>query len=326
MCDQPWDKNIVFNNYSNFNNTNFTITNLTDHSNQSCQNMESLDNILAPYLLSIMCVTLLVLIIISFFGKDNDDSKFFVLNTAVINFILGVIWQCSLMKEDLQNDLTTVVSIGTNIAVASIFPLALTRFMVLYLPFYYERFFTKKTLVFWILGYDLFMLGYFLLESYVSIHYMTISICLIIFIFNLIFAIMVFMKIHAMMKMVEHDSNLDSYINLRRASIVCIFQTSSVSLNLITIFYSHLFLTVLLPTMEDMDTLKTLMDVYLVISVLKDPMYQVLVFLDTLVTLFVLRSYRNTMKRVWMYVAGVIWRKKHGNRVTITVKQCSNVS
>lgn len=269
-----------------------------------------------------MLVPLILLIIITRFGKENEDSKWFVFHTAMLNLILGVIWEFSYVISNFvtQTTIVYIVNAIINLTVNSIFPLAFTRFFRLYFPFYYEKLFTKKTLLPWMLSYDLLILIFIMTEIVSQIHIISMILSSAVFLFNLVCSILIFIKIHGMMKLVADNAQLSTLSDLRRAAIICIFQTEVVSFNLFTTFYFHLFLTYLFPNVEDMGWLETLMYIHLAFSRLKNSIYQFFVIVDTCVTLFVLRSYRNSIKKVFLYTPSLFIKKRKITGAKIIVK------
>lgn len=296
MCDIIQSETIL----SNF-------TNLTQYSSTFCAQINSLDVISTRYLLNIMLIPVLILILVTLFGKNDEDSKWFVFHTAVLNLVLGIIWEIVLYFPDFQSQTITMVFINfsMNLAANSILPLAFTRFLVFYFPFYYEKLFTKKTLLPWMVGYDLAFIGLQILDSYIGSHGIILTLCLGTFLFNLICSISILIKLRKMMKLMENNSNNNTFSDLRRAALICIFQSGVLSLNVVTLFFEHLFLTFLIKIIEDFELMEILVTLYLSIVQLKYPLYQFCVIIDTTVTLLVLRSYRNVLKKIWMNIKRV---------------------
>ena len=54
-----------------------------------CDVISEINYVMTKILLHIMHVPVITLIIITLFGKENEDAKWFVFHTAVLNFILG---------------------------------------------------------------------------------------------------------------------------------------------------------------------------------------------------------------------------------------------
>src|SRR5262249_12914892 len=110
-------------------------------------------------LLHLIHIPVVILIILTLFGKDNEDVVWFVFHTAILNLILGISWEIYdyVADENIQNYFIYIWSFFMDFAMNSVLPLAFSRFFYLYFQNQYEKLFTKKTLFWWILCYDLFV-------------------------------------------------------------------------------------------------------------------------------------------------------------------------
>jgi hypothetical protein len=108
-----------------------------------------------PILLHIMHIPVIILIILTFMGKENQDAKWFVFHTAIFNLIVSITWQLLyIFPEFIASPFVFEILMGftINLSQISIFPLAFTRFFFFYFQSQYEKIFAKKNLFWWILG------------------------------------------------------------------------------------------------------------------------------------------------------------------------------
>jgi hypothetical protein len=184
---------------------------------------------LTSVLLHIMHIPVIILILLTLIGKENEDAKWFVFHTAILNLIVGIIWELiKLYPEFTENQFIFYILMGhaQHLSFISIFPLAFTRFFYLYFQDLYEKLFTRKTLGIWIIGYDLL----FILLVNFGIYGMILIIFSIILIGTFVFTFLIYLKLHQMMKIVGNNSFLNTLSDLRRAAFVCIFQTCNITL------------------------------------------------------------------------------------------------
>src|SRR3569623_468989 len=58
-----------------------------------CNVIQDINKLVTQYLLHIMHIPVIILIVITIFGKEAEDAKWFVFHTAILNFILGIVWE-----------------------------------------------------------------------------------------------------------------------------------------------------------------------------------------------------------------------------------------
>lgn len=277
---------------------NFYETPLSNYHYEMCEKMAFLEDLLSFIFLHLMHIPVVILIIITLFGKENEDSKWFVFHTAVLNLILGIIWESLYFCPTYESSFifSSLVFFIMNLAVNSIFLLAFNRFFYLYFQDFYKKIFNRKTLFFIFLGYDVMMLFLFYLNSLYGGHMIMLSIDLILLCGNVICSTFVFLKIRNMMKLVDNSSQLSTFSDLRKAAFVCIFQTCLISLHLSTTFFVSLFQISL---RFDIGFFNSFFSLYMFLAPVQLPMYQLIAIIDTLITLIVLRSYRTALIKIY---------------------------
>lgn len=273
---------------------------------------------LTSVLLHIMHIPVIILILLTLIGKENEDAKWFVLHTAILNLIVGIIWELiKLYPEFTENEFVCDILMGyaQHLSFISIFPLAFTRFFYLYFQDSYEKLFTRKTLGIWIIGYDLL----FVLLTHFGIDSMIPIIFSIILIGTFIFTFLIYLKLHQMMKIVGNNSFLNTLSDLRRAAFICIFQSCNITLLLTTVFYSYTYL--LFANYSDLYYNKghILYILYQLSPLLSGPLYQLFVIVDTCIVLIALRSYRNAIKRFFRLIYNLFKRLFIRKKTTVQV-------
>lgn len=290
------------------NNSNATYVAVQD----ICSVVLAVEEALQQYLLHLMIVPVVVLILITLLGKENEDAKWFVFHTACLNLILGIVWEVSYACQSCDGFyiVLLVTDSSLNLAVFSIFPLAFTKFLYLYFPNVYNRIFYKKYFIAIFLAVfdSIFTVFLFIIYQF------SLSICClvataVIFLGTLTCAILIFIRLRKLMQMVDSHSKLSTYSDLRRAGFICIFQTCLISLHLVARFYTDLFSVVLVNAIID-DSFYFYMNLYNILYEFQYTIYQLFVIVDTSVTLLVLRSYRNAFRKIFWRAVRVIYQEK----------------
>lgn len=332
-----------------------------------CNAIQDINKLVTQYLLHIMHIPVIILIVITIFGKEAEDAKWFVFHTAILNFILGVVWELTyFVPTCMKNNLIrSIMFYCLNLATNSIFPLAFTRFLYLYFSHFYEKIFTKKTLIPWIFFYDVVVLGVYLAEILI---FQTMFICLamsVIMTFGTVTcSSLVFIKIRKMMNMVK-DSKHGIKGDLRRAAIVCLTQGCIISLYLFATLYKKIYLSfigtqflqnqqmsdphptgpppsydsqstgsgsplMMNNTLSYMPSSIILLFAYIFIEDWSYTIYQFFIIIDTLITLLVLRTYRHALLKVGTYVfdtvSGYVYCPKYKRRVSVMYRKRLSVN
>lgn len=291
-----------------------------------CDFIGALEPTLIFVLLHIMYIPIILIILISIFGKENeDDTTWFVLNNAIINLIVCIVSEfINLIPIGSFTKIFYDISgASVELSMCSIFPLAFTRFLYLYFRDFYERFLKKKILVLCILGYDLFLI---IILSFV-IHFQIYLALFTVFIISLagtfIFSFLIFLKIRQMMKLVGHNSQHNTLNNLRRAAFVCLIQASLASfyfaMNFYIFFYEFLY--------SDIERLPYgfLYSLYIIFFILKYDIYHLVAIIDTFIILFMLTSYRNGFKKIYIFMKNFLENKRKKSNITILVSSNKNI-
>jgi hypothetical protein len=132
-----------------------------------CNKIVNIEITSSRYLLHLMLIPELVIIFLTLISKTREEAKWFIFHITMINLILSLIWEviyiCPDFRESplLLKPLFFLVFLSEN----WIFPLAFTRLLFLYKKDMYKKLFTIKRIVFWLLGYDFFMLILFYLGA-----------------------------------------------------------------------------------------------------------------------------------------------------------------
>lgn len=243
----------------------------------------------------IMLIPLIIITLLTLLGKDKEDYKWFVFHTTMLNLILGIFRELTYFTDGIRIfgvDLYGCIDYAINLAVNSIFPLAFTRFLFLYFPYFYSKFFTKKTIILWILGYDglIFGLGYLnSIHEEENLFIVNIVITCFLLLCTIFCSCLIFLKIRKMKKLVANYQNFSSHRDLKRAAFICVFQASIISLNLLNSIFCQIFINNLA---NDVYLFNIFFGVYMFLNSLQYAIYYFFVIIDSFVTLIVLRTYR----------------------------------
>jgi hypothetical protein len=213
-----------------------------------CTFIHDISQTLTKFSLHIMYIPVVTLILITLFGKEkNEDAKWFVFHTAILNLFLGIAMEITYLYPDYMKIRTIQIIQHWNLglAVESIFPLAFTRFFCLYFTDIYEKMFTKKTILLWLLAYDVAMLMHYVFATVIKFAtvnnaYICLGISSALLIGTIIFSTLVVLKIRGMMKLVS-NSKLSTYSDLRKAAFICLFQACVNSVYMISSIYMHIY-------------------------------------------------------------------------------------
>jgi hypothetical protein len=243
-----------------------------------------------PILLHILHVPLIVFILITLFGKEKEDSvKWFVCHTATINLCLGITWELLFFlpyDKSRSNSITLLMNIFWNLSMNSIFPLAMSRLMCVYLEVYYKKICTKKSIFLGLLTYD-FCISVLVWWNYRGQGLALILIGLFILLGTFLCTFLVLRKFYKMIQLIGDDSS--TLNDVKRAAFVCIFQAVFVSLHLILLSYGTTYIRYIICT-DDCNVFMNNLNT--IVTELQRPLYLLFIILDTLFTLIILRSYR----------------------------------
>lgn len=258
-----------------------------------------------------MLFPILILMAITFLRrKDKNDAKWFVFHIAILNLIVIILWELVYIFPHINMSpvMWFLLSLSEDLAQNSIFPLAITRFLIMYFQGFYNKFFTKKTLLFWMLLYD------FVLSSLFSIYYFSASktlfmliIYLIILLGSFLCTILVFIKINNMRKLAKSSSDFP-LSDINRAAFICIFQATINLLLLSSVFFTRIYSLFFWPQgISDEGNISY--SIYMILYISNLTLYQFSVILYTVTTLLILKSYRNSLIRACSYLFNVqTWR------------------
>lgn len=270
------------------------------------------------YLEHLLFIPVVILIIVTIVIKDNDDVKWFLFNTAVINLVYGISCEFMIIRLYIFDDFLNMFRVyGRDLAMNSVFLLGFTRFFIMYFEEKYERLVTKKILFIFILGYDFFLISMFYLIPFYETKKLFILIIDFLILLGTLFCIfLVVIKLYRLKSLIGStvQSNLAS--NIRRAMYICILQACFISYHLL----SSLFLELCQIYFTYRGVIyENLYPLYISIQVLQTPNYQLFVIIDTCVSLIIIRSYKNVLKRWFLSLMPNLrcFKKNHVNVIVV---------
>lgn len=266
-----------------------------------CDFLSSIRADLILILLQIMFVPVLTSIILTLLNKNHDDVKWFILNTSILNLIVGIAWELDIFIQEFSMIILLTQNIGKEIAQYSIFLLAFSRVFILHNPDLYKKVFSKTTRFLFILGYDVILtvLSYL---CYTKEWSWKIIICLNAFMLVGTFgcSISILIQIRSMLKLFEHNSQLNTFKDLRRAAFVCLCQVCTYAIYTFFFIYLRLYNAGILPISYFDDNKYAFLHVLLsIIADILEPIYLLFMILDSFIPMILLRSYRKTIRKVW---------------------------
>ncbi|KAI1698977.1 hypothetical protein DdX_17588 [Ditylenchus destructor] len=260
-----------------------------------------INTVSTPYLLHLLFVPAIIIILLTLLDKHNEDAKWFMFNTALINIVTGIAWEMKRMPRSFgqwNSYINMVWFIGRDLSQYSIFLLAITRVFVLYWPNVYKIAFARKFFFFWIIASDALLAGlsHFSHKSGQDMYelYTAIEVFMLLGTFGC--SLFVLLRIHKMKKFAQNSTQSDTFNNLRRASFVCLFQSFFYTIYTMLLIYMRLYdMKIITREPSSPVVLRILLAV---LSELQNPMFLLFTILDTLIPMFLLRSYRRTIKRL----------------------------
>lgn len=176
------------------------------------------------------------------------------------------------------------------LAGASMFPLALNRCCFLYFSHFYERVFKKQAILLFIIGYDVSVCIFYFISRQLPWDWMEAGGEFLLMFLDFVVSIFLYIKIRKMISLASITSaEVKNVIvdDLYRVSILCTLQA---------LFYiAFLFLMLMANIFYNMLFIRT----YLITFVYQLVFYELVLIVDSSLLLFMLKSYRNELKRFW---------------------------
>jgi hypothetical protein len=256
----------------------------------------------------VMLVVLLFVIFVTILRrKDRDDTKWFIFHIAILNLLVVIQWDLGYIFPDIPKVpfLSFLNSVNSNLAEFSIFPLAFSRFLILYYRKFYDKFFSGKKLVFFMLAYDLIFCSiyaaYYYLYMYKFLNYLRLLMYASPTVGTFLCSFVVIIKIHKMKRLAKSSTELPILHDLNRAAFVCLFQgaVNFVLLSIVLFIVAYKMWPITDGHVAGNPWYALFVMTY---SNLNLTLYQFSVILDTVCTLFMLKSYRIGMKKIFYHV------------------------
>lgn len=305
---------------------NFTNNTLNQVEEDFCESLEAVERILTNHIFRpIILLLLFLLILISVYKNKEENYKWIIWHSAILNYILMIFceWayfkQLYASKQATQADLRTVfqyvIYLGY-LAMLSLFPLSVHRFCSLYFPNFYDNFLAKKLgLLIFLLGYDFCIVGLFYINNKIGTSTLEGVIKFVLMFLELSLSILLYLKIKEMIKMVSNTSNLKTMEDLYRVSIVCALQALFYTSYLLIAVLGDIFFNII---KRDAWYVRY----YLVFFVYLLCWYELVLILDSCLILFMLKSYRlvliSFLEYFWQKVRGFYNRYGNGQS-TVTI-------
>lgn len=280
-----------------------------------CDFLDLVCQIVGPILQWTMMMLVLVLIFMSLLLKEKDHMKWYIFHVAAAQLVYSIV-NLIYNTNNLGNDnewISLGLAISMHISYNSTFPLALSRVLFIYYEKRYERVFRRRWIIFaFLLVFDLFKTGVVCIDLYFPKELYNLFSYVFDILFNILtltFSILTFVKIKSLINLVS-NTMLNTIQDLRKAAIICLFQACFISIYLL--FYVFAVVPWIFIELEPTNVLQA----YIIVDVdLLGLFYFLYGILDTIVTLFVLKTYRKVLRNGWKTIRGMVVKKRVNGRV-----------
>lgn len=245
-----------------------------------------------------------ILIIVSVFGKISEDYKWFVLHSAIFNFVDTIFTEFNGTVKIVN----FVVPYLDGLAASSILPRSFSRFLVFYLPNYYKKLFHKQILL-WLLGYDLYIIVVLALTNFFKQFYILAIMQFLFMCITITLSLLLILKIKKSIELLKENSTRTNTLKeLRRAAVGCFVQAFMFLIYMLAIIYSNVFQKRHSKGYFVEENL--MLFVFLITYSLGGTLYELVVIVDSSLTLFFLKSYRNVVFKIFQSIFGMCYRNR----------------
>lgn len=234
-------------------------------------------------------------------------------HAAVLNLLMGICYHIGL---SIMNPVIVMLrSLFITLSKTSVFPLAFTRFFYLYYESKYDKFFSKKKLFLWLVLYDFIMIGGISIDllrnAPIDFPYSTSIIYTLTLVKSIVCSTLIFLKLRKMTKLLISNTKLEILKDLRRATYIVVFQSAYILLQLMMILYSNIYVHIELTSNNYYTTYTFRKILYAVVTMALNSSYFIFVIVDTLITLFILESFKRDLKRIiWKVLMSLFMEPK----------------
>lgn len=266
-----------------------------------CYQMVAIRNTMFYPLAHLMLIVYLIVFSITISGQIKEDFKYFLLNLAIFILILCAYLGIYLLMFSGKFDPTNIWTIiyfryVSDLFIFSCLPTTLNRVFCMYFPHYYERYITKKTIIGFIMFYDLSWIlfdygahqfeniGYKIYLLFLGLMMTTIIIC----------CILLLLKIRKEANLLNSSISAQTLADARRACLFCFLQALITFINF-SVGVFGIQSQIVLERKEIGYRNEFWVDVYILIVSMLDIIFFVSCTMDGVITLVVLKSYRNVI-------------------------------
>lgn len=303
---------------------NLTETILNQDRENFCQFHVTIYDYLNVIFLHINPILLIILIIISLYGRIKENYKWLIIHSSLLNFFIIALfiyayWRPTNTKKfdkpiaefkKVSNILVYIVML----AGASMLPLAMNRFCFLYFQKFYQRVFTKCGIFLFILFYDIFFCLLYFIAGIWGLSFINALTKFTVMLLEMILSILLIRKIQGMQKQAYTSTFktrlVVSISDLYRVSILCTLQALFYIIFLFLAFLADIFYNF------------RYINLYLSLFIYLGALYQIMISLDSLLLLILLKSYRLALvgfvKKIFEEFCG-LFESPYNNKDTVSV-------
>lgn len=269
-----------------------------------------LDNIFHHFVM----IPLSFVIIISIFNKQHDTYRWIIFHQGVMNILMWILYDVYLYgdsKNTIVFILVFILRFVNQCGFASVAVLAINRFICLYFQDFARRFFTPLKIFFFLIFYDGLVCTYIYFNVYVFTDYYTIM-CLIFSSFFMllpfVLSIFIFFKVRTMVLLAKKAAEKKVLHDINRAAIIC-FVHPLVNIVYYVLIFSGLFISLQMNATKDVAQFSIFtLDVYVTFNFFQADLYMMVGIVDSMMILFLLRSYRRRMFYALSFVFDRVFR------------------
>lgn len=282
-----------------------------------CHDMIAVRNLIYPLLLHLLIFFGLIIFLVSFSVEIKEHFKYFILNGITIALLYGfymdiyTLFFAQTIPFDFGLAINQIFHTYTyDLLLNTCFPIAINRFFYFYYTSLYNRFVGTKTLLLFIIIFDLLTIGIDYWSSVSS------TIIWLVYLFlwmasTIIFAILVSVKIHVQTKLLSANTPVLS--DAKRATVFCLLQAFISFINYLINGFNLAFMFYFF---QDTTLYEIFINAYIFFSTMQDVINVLLTLCDAIITLVVLKTYRKVVvKFLKNLVTMVVYSKK---KISIT--------
>lgn len=302
------------------------LVNGTHEQKEFCENITRIATFLYFRLCQVTFFLYATLFVLTISIKIKEDYKWFILHSISLNFLVSghtAIYEIFFHNQFEITDETILSNLIfhnflKNLSYISCFPIALNRFAHFYFPNSYKSHHNTKNLFVFIVLFDFVMLIFNFMTRATIFYILYIIFILLILFLSIILSVLIFRKIYCSTKFLQSSTFTNTLQDARRASIYCLVEATLRSIILFMYLYNTIFASCFI-LIRATRSFNVWLSLYLLFTGLLEVFFQIILIVDSLMVLFLLKTYRTLIFKLFCNLTNSIarkWRKiVHANHV-----------